>query len=297
MLILKKRFQILFLGLFLSFTSATLDQAADTIFGAAIDGQVDQVRAYLEQGVPVNAKDDKGHTLLMYAALFGRSGVVKLLLERGAALNARDQDGETALMYAVKSEDLATVRLLLEKHPDLNAKNNQVGLTALGFAEKKGSAEIIRVLKAAGARTSFAGQLMDELQDALLMNDVNRIRTLLDQGADLESKFVMGWTPLIRAAEEGKADIVRLLLSRGADVNARGDSLETALGCAALAGQAEVVRILVQNGADLNAKDYSDLTPLGSAEAQLRFSVDRGYTEDIKGLREVIRILKAAGAQ
>jgi ankyrin repeat protein len=220
--------------------------------------------------------------------------VVKLLIERGAAINPRDQDGESALTYAVKSGDPETVRLLLEKHPDLNAKNNKVGLTALGFAEKSGSAEIVRLLKAAGARTSFAGQLMDELQDALLMNDVNRVRDLLDQGADIEAKYVLGWTALINASGEGKADIVRLLLDRGADLNARGDQGETALWYAAIAGQANIVRLLLDKGADINAKDNSSLTPLGIAEAQLKISVDRGFKEDIKKLEEVIRILKMA---
>jgi ankyrin repeat protein len=284
------------LGLLLASNSSSQNNAG-TIFGAAMDGRVDMVRAYLDKGAPVNAKDEDGHTLLMYAALFGRSEVVKLLVERGADVSPKDKDGDTVLMYAVKKGDPETVRLLLGKHPDLNAKDNNTGLTALGFAEKGGSIEVIRLLKAAGVKTSFAGQLSNELQDALLMNDVNRIRTLLDQGADIEAKFVMGWTPLIRASEEGRADIVRLLLSKGADVNARGDSMETALGCAALAGQADVVRILVENDADINAKDHSGLSPLGSAEAQLKIAVDRGYTEDIKGLAEVIRILKAAGAK
>ncbi|RPI78632.1 MAG: hypothetical protein EHM45_05850 [Desulfobacteraceae bacterium] len=274
--------------------SAAAGYAEETIFGAAMAGRADAVRVYLDKGAPVNAKDENGHTLLMYAALFGRSAVVKLLVERGADVNSRDKDGDTALMYAAKSGDAESVRFLLAKAPDLNAKDNPTGLTALGFAEKGGSAEIVRLLKAAGAKTSFTGQLMDEMKDALLMNDINRLRALIEQGADLEVKYVMGWTSLIRASEEGKTDMVRLLLDKGADIKATGDVGETALGCAAMAGHVDVVKLLLERGADINEKDKWGLTPLGTAEAQLKISMDRGSKETIKKLEEVIRILKAA---
>ncbi len=281
----------------LSASSASAADDGETLFGAAMDGKADIVRACLDKGAPVNAKDDDGHTLLMYAALFGRSAVVKLLVERGADIKARDKDGETALMYSAAEGDAESVRFLLDRGADIDPKSNKSGLTAFGYAEKKGNNEVVGLLKAAGAKTSFAGERADEIQDALLMNDVNRVRALLDQGGDIETKFVLGWTPLIRASEEGKTDIVRVLIEKGADISAKSENGETALWCAAMAGRADIVRLLLDKGADVNTEDTGGLSALGIAETQKRIMADRGNDEDAKNLEEVIRVLKAAGAK
>jgi ankyrin repeat protein len=55
---------------------------------------------------------------------------------------------------------------------------------------------------------------------------------LLLDGADVNASGVGGYTPLMRAAENGDMDMVRLLLGYGANVNLRNDSGKTAVDIA-----------------------------------------------------------------
>jgi ankyrin repeat protein len=57
------------------------------IHNAARNGNLIGVRAFLNSGTNVNARDNRGGTALIKAASFGRSAMVRLLLERGANTN------------------------------------------------------------------------------------------------------------------------------------------------------------------------------------------------------------------
>ena len=59
---------------------------------------------------------------------------------------------------------------------------------------------------------------------------------------------------LIRAAEDGRLDLVRNLLEAGASPNAKSDGDVTALMWAAARGHVEVVKVLLESGAEPNAR-------------------------------------------
>ena len=59
---------------------------------------------------------------------------------------------------------------------------------------------------------------------------------------------------LIRAAEDGRLDLVRNLLQGGANPNAKSDGDVTALMWAAARGHVEVVKVLLESGAEPNAR-------------------------------------------
>ena len=60
------------------------------LIDAAEKGQTEQVKALLEEGADVNAKEDKdyGRTALLWTASYGHTEVVQVLLDAGADLNA-----------------------------------------------------------------------------------------------------------------------------------------------------------------------------------------------------------------
>jgi len=71
-----------------------------TIHNAASTGNLNRVRALLNQGVPVNARSLTGWTPLHLAAYHGRLNVVEELIRRGARVNPRDHGGRTPLHMA-----------------------------------------------------------------------------------------------------------------------------------------------------------------------------------------------------
>jgi ankyrin repeat protein len=117
---------------------------------AALEGRTEAVKALLQKGADVNAKDDMGRTALMFAAINAHDETVKVLLEYGADVNTRANDGATPLMLAATCGATEIVRALLNQGADLNGSFVQTGKTALMLAEEHGYVGIAELLKQAG---------------------------------------------------------------------------------------------------------------------------------------------------
>ena len=120
---------------------------ADPIHVAAAAGDLAAIRAELDKGVDVNAKDNDGRTPLHYAAKYATKQVVELLIPNGADVNAKDEDGWTPLHFAATKE---IVELLINEGADVNAKNKWGG-TPLHAAATNGKKETVELLIAADA--------------------------------------------------------------------------------------------------------------------------------------------------
>ena len=115
---------------------------------------------------------------------------------------------------------------------------------ALLFAARDARAQDTRVVEAAAAQ------------------DGETIRTLIDQGAEVDAAWADGSTALLWAAHWGDLDMADLLLAAGADVNAADDHGVTPLDRAAENTSLAMVEKLLAAGADANAARASGLTPL-----------------------------------
>jgi uncharacterized protein YraI len=104
------------------------------------------------------------------------------------------------------------------------------------------------------------------LLDAVAAGHTDFVKSLLDSGANIESKNKVGATPLIFASAKGHKDVVKLLVDRGANVNAKTTTGITPLIAAASAGDADIVKLLLEKGADASAKDQQGRTALNIAE-------------------------------
>lgn len=94
-----------------------------------------------------------------------------------------------------------------------------------------------------------------------------------------------------RAARGGDADAVRSLLEQGVDVNTKFRYEATALAFACDRGHVEVVRILLEHGADVNAKDtFYGAIPLGWAISPPSKPSDR------RRHNQIVDLLLAKGA-
>ena len=167
-------------------------------------------------------------------------------------MNARELgDGATPLIVATQRAHLPMVRLLLGRGANVNAKDDR-GQTALMYVSN------------------------DEIA-----------RLLIQRGADINLKGDEGMTMLLRAASEGRLDVVRLLLSRGASIDAEDFMGRTPLIAAIDQGFPAVARVLIQNRANVNAQDNRGWTPLIHAASAkdrdiLPLLLDKGADPNIR---------------
>ena len=71
---------------------------------------------------------------------------------------------------------------------------------------------------------------------------------LLSKGAQIDSKFQSGATPLVIASQKGFYQIVKLLLSKGANIHAVGANRENSLHVAYQGGFVDIVKLLLSSG-------------------------------------------------
>ena len=259
---------------------------------AAGEGDTAKVTSLLNAGMDINAKDAHGDTALLWAESSGDpdtikqrdakitivpiSGgiiwdlplerglpeVVRLLIERGANVNIQDSTyGRTPLMWAARNMYGDLVKLLLGKGADRSIKDRD-GQTALTLTPDL-APSLVQVLSNGDKSTKPSGLNAPDqsgrtpLMYAALTGDVDQVKKLLQQGADVNAVGDYGQTALISAAR-GSAAVVQLLLDKGAKVNAGDKSGWTPLMSAARFGTAETMGLLINAGADVNAEGKYD---------------------------------------
>lgn len=82
------------------------------LLSAASEGQVGEVRKFVEMGADVGAHCQNGCTALHLAAMKGHAETVKLLVDLGAYVRARDEFGRMPLDLAVDNGHAETVTVL-----------------------------------------------------------------------------------------------------------------------------------------------------------------------------------------
>jgi beta-lactamase regulating signal transducer with metallopeptidase domain len=197
-----------------------------------------------------------------------------------------------ALGMAQRSDLAARVRAVL----DPSKPRGRAGLTR-GMAVATVAAMLLAALApltivAAGAGAQLTSQ--DErrpsrthwrdraLLEAIDDGNIQDVRELLDEGANVNAVINDDGTPLIVAAREGQLQIVQLLLDRGADPNlaVAGDGAPIIM--AAREGHARIVEVLLDRGADVELVVPEDENALIQASGE--------------GHLEVVKLLVARGA-
>jgi len=108
-------------------------------------------------------------------------------------------------------------------------------------------------------------QKTKSLFEAVKKGDIEQVKKLILEGADLNTKDRRNRTTLHYAARHGYRDIGELLISKGANVNAAGPGYLTPLYYAAQYGHRDIAELLIIAGADLDAKEPPWFTPLQHA--------------------------------
>jgi ankyrin repeat protein len=256
------------------------------LFEAVKKGDIEQVKKLIADGADVNATEDLGQvrwTPLIAAASGGNAQVVKVLLENRAKVDATDSHGYTPLYYALwtdgnDSEEIVraliasgadvnkrspgdktypplvfaiwiwegregNVKALLDAGADIDVKDDN-GLTPLYWAAFNSSKDVLDLILA-------RGNYANTIHLAACRGDLSRVKTLIEEGTDVNTRDKFGCTPLHWVALADTNDVGDFLIVKGADANARDDMSFTPLMVARRLG---MIEFLISKGADVNAK-------------------------------------------
>lgn len=245
----------------------------------------EMVDALVKAGADVDGRSAWSQTALIFQAGFADNEVelhaLEALLDHGADINAQDDNGNTALMHAVKNGEVAAVKLLLERGAKVDIEDK-------------------------GGSTALSECVWTSVKDG-----AQKIRLLLDHGAKINQPMGEDHeTALMTAASIGNLEIVKYLVEQGADVNARMTGGGSALAYAAIGGRVDVVKYLIERGADVNARADGDQSvlemtldvPKSHARLKEKWAEQGGGDYPVPGvpqeqLDEVVKILRAAGAK
>ena len=244
------------------------DKAGKTaLMLAVISKSSDVVNALLDREVNIDAADKTGMTALMLAVEQGNLNMVKALLDRGANVDVTKIQGWTALMLAVRRGDPNIVKALLDRGADINiiASDMTALQQAVQYDDQRPNpkkkwrpaeqwsvserlkrfsspnpkySEIIDILS---KRTKANDQLLKAIQ---VGGNLEEVKALLDQGANVNAADKTGTTALMLAAKQGNSDIVNTLLAKGANINATDNYGRTALKVAAKSTYSEIENTL-----------------------------------------------------
>lgn len=129
------------------------------------------------------------------------------------ALTARSPDGFTLLHLACFFGHVACVKLLIERGAEVNvAAENESRVHPIHSAAACNSAQIVTLLLEAGAEAD-ARQHKDytALMSAVMHNNLDMARALLDAGANPNQPSEDGRTPIGMAQEAGHEEMVEML--------------------------------------------------------------------------------------
>jgi ankyrin repeat protein len=244
------------------------------------------IKMLLDNGAEINRYNSEGQTALFIAcwSLDSNPDVVSQLLEAGANPNIPTPQWIYPLR-AAKNRQRKAVADILEKYGALEFGSQnpatpsfipQEYITKLAHSDgvpNKEDGEIRNKIVQLTNEFIDSGQALqykDEYGYTLLhwtlsRRDDSATRKLIEQGADVNAKSIIGTTPLMMALHNlVSTSIMQLLLEKGADVNAADLTGWTALHWAAR-NNSKIIPLLIQTGANINTRTIFSATPLWEA--------------------------------
>ena len=172
------------------------------LYNAVIDNNTDLLSELLkEQQVDINFKTENGGTLLHYAK---SKEMVEILMSAGIDWTIQDNEGMTAF-----AKNFERVYIKIYENILLAMLKEGVDINAAAYFDE---APVIKIANNA----------------ATLSANIEQLQFLVKNGADLNIKNSQSYTPLMLAVIKNNIDMVRALLDAGADTSITDNKGRTA---------------------------------------------------------------------
>ncbi|KAL2517599.1 Potassium channel AKT1 [Abeliophyllum distichum] len=175
----------------------------------------------LRRSLDPNEFDSNGRTALHLAASKGRFECVLLLLDYGADPNRKDSEGNVPLWDAILGKHESVIKLLTDNGATLSS--GDVGQFAC-FAVEQCNIDLLKeIIKYGGDITLLNSMGTTALHTAICEENVEIVKFLMEQGADIDKPDVHGWTPRALADYQGHENIKALFQTKQESNNKKTD--------------------------------------------------------------------------
>ncbi|MFZ4779476.1 MAG: ankyrin repeat domain-containing protein [Terrimicrobiaceae bacterium] len=224
--------------------SAKKQPAQPSIFDLINSKDLNEIKLLLAaQPKLIESTDSTGNTPLSYACKIDSAEYASFFLDNGALVNVRNKAGMGPLHFACFNKNKPLVKKLLDKSANREADDSE-GRTPLNCV-------LLSVIEKPCKEESM----------------IEIIQTLIDAGADVNSRAKNGWTAMHRAASEGWIKVTEFLLSKKARLDSRTEKGETPLFVACMMGKLAMLHFLLKKGSDYNIQNFWKMTPLRWAKS------------------------------
>lgn len=261
-----------------------------SIFNAINDGNIEEVRNFINNGADINERCTMGTTPLHKAVIMGNEKAVELILSAGADIEAKNtRENATALNIAASRGELEIAKMLIKKGADVNAIKGSYMLIMDDILDWE--AFLASIKKHDNSATNRIWELLDENSEIIVMKwkpgdipDINKKLTVINginkilkmdgfysRSAFENVKLRPDCTECLKKfiKNPGQVNIEKinriLIESIYPKIIKKGTRKSTPLHEAVLNRHIKLVKLLLDNGAEVNARDEDRETPLGVA--------------------------------